>query len=167
MTAWWCVNFWMSVNQYRPGPEVIKLFSCSTQLRMKFSLLINMKMPTTVGIFIFISREKFMLGYVLQERIAIVSSLRTNFMLSWVEHETSFITSGPDLNYFYSSETWLLILMQLPITNICSVRIRGPLPHLWNITVKSYWKHIHSKTLWGNKAQWLCKAEHKNTDHRH
>ena len=46
------------------GPEVIKLFSCSTQLSMKFSLLIDMKMPTTVGIFIFISREIFMLSYV-------------------------------------------------------------------------------------------------------
>ena len=43
---------------------------------MKISLLINMKMPTIVGIFIFISRE--------------------NFMLNWVEHEKSFITSGPD-----------------------------------------------------------------------
>ena len=41
---------------------------------MKFSLLINMKMPTIVGIFIFISRD--------------------NFMLSYVEHEKSFITSG-------------------------------------------------------------------------
>ena len=29
-----------------PGLEVIKLFSCSTQLSMKFSLLINMKMPS-------------------------------------------------------------------------------------------------------------------------
>ena len=69
------------------------------QLSMKFSLLINlklltiansfllnidehenffanMKIPTIVGIFIFISRE--------------------NFMLSWVEHEKCFITSGPD-----------------------------------------------------------------------
>ena len=46
------------------GPEVIKLFSCSTQPSMKFSLLINMKMPTTIGIFIFISREIFMLSYV-------------------------------------------------------------------------------------------------------
>ena len=46
------------------GSEVIKLFSCSTQLIMKFSLLINMKMPTIVGIFIFISREIFMLSYV-------------------------------------------------------------------------------------------------------
>ena len=37
--------------------SIIKLFSCSTQLRMKFSLLINMKMPTIVGIFIL--TEKF------------------------------------------------------------------------------------------------------------
>ena len=40
------------------GSEVIKLFSCSTQLSMEFSLLINMKMPTIVGIFIFISKDK-------------------------------------------------------------------------------------------------------------
>ena len=46
------------------GPKVIKLFSCSTQLSMKFSLLINMKMPTIVGIFIFVSRENLMLSYV-------------------------------------------------------------------------------------------------------
>ena len=39
----------------RPGPEVIKLFSCSTQLSMKFILLINVEMPTIVGILIFIS----------------------------------------------------------------------------------------------------------------
>ena len=30
----------------RSGPKVKKHFSCSTQLSMKFSLLINMKMPT-------------------------------------------------------------------------------------------------------------------------
>ena len=34
------------------GSEVIKLFSCSTQLSMRFFLLINVKMPTTVGILI-------------------------------------------------------------------------------------------------------------------
>ena len=33
-----------------PGPEVIKLFSCSTQLSMNFFLLIDVKIPTTVGI---------------------------------------------------------------------------------------------------------------------
>ena len=36
-----------------PGPEVIKLFSCSTQLSMKFIMVINVKMPTIVGILIF------------------------------------------------------------------------------------------------------------------
>ena len=38
-----------------PGPEVIKLFSYSTQLSTKFILLINVKMPTIVGILTFIS----------------------------------------------------------------------------------------------------------------
>ena len=38
------------------GPEVIKLFSCSTQLSTKFILLINVKMPTIVGILTFISK---------------------------------------------------------------------------------------------------------------
>ena len=41
---------------------------------MKF-FLINIKMPTIVGILIFISRK--------------------NFMLNSVEHEKSYITSGP------------------------------------------------------------------------
>ena len=35
--------------------EVIKLFSCSTQLSMKFILIINVKMPIIVGILTFIS----------------------------------------------------------------------------------------------------------------
>ena len=42
----------------RTGPEVIKLFLCSTQLSIKFSLLINVKMPTIVGILTFMSGEK-------------------------------------------------------------------------------------------------------------
>ena len=36
--------------------EVIKLFSCSTQLSMKFILRINVKMTTIVDILTFISR---------------------------------------------------------------------------------------------------------------
>ena len=39
-----------------PGSKVINLFSCSAQLRLKFILLINVKMPTIVGILTFISR---------------------------------------------------------------------------------------------------------------
>ena len=44
-----------------PGPKVIKN-SCSTQLSMKFFLLINVKMPTVVGILIFIGRKNNILG---------------------------------------------------------------------------------------------------------
>ena len=46
----------------RPGPEVINLFSCSTQLSINFFLLINVKMPTTVGILTFMSRKNSILG---------------------------------------------------------------------------------------------------------
>ena len=45
----------------RQGPKVIKLFSCSTQVRLKFILLINVKMPTIVGILTFISRINYRL----------------------------------------------------------------------------------------------------------
>ena len=34
----------------RTGPKVIKVFSCLTELSMKIFLLINVKMPTVVGI---------------------------------------------------------------------------------------------------------------------
>ena len=36
----------LSVVTALPGPEVIKHFSCSTQLSMKFFLHINVKIPT-------------------------------------------------------------------------------------------------------------------------
>ena len=42
-----------------PGPEVIKLFSCSAQLRLKFILFINVKMPLIVGILTFTRRTNF------------------------------------------------------------------------------------------------------------
>ena len=76
-----------NVSQFvivEPGPGVIKLFSCSTQLSTKFQLLIktkiltkkflalslsgvvfimliNVKMPTIVGILTFMSRINFVL----------------------------------------------------------------------------------------------------------
>ena len=42
-------------SQILPGPKVTKLFTCSTQMSMKLILLINVKMPTIVGILTFIS----------------------------------------------------------------------------------------------------------------
>ena len=49
------VNYRGQYTTMKPGPEVIKLFSCSTQLSTKFILVINVKMPTIVGILTFIS----------------------------------------------------------------------------------------------------------------
>ena len=63
----------------QPGPEVKKLFSCSIQLSTKFQLLIktkihtneevscfnmliNVKMPTIVGIITFMSRINYVLS---------------------------------------------------------------------------------------------------------
>ena len=53
------VNILLNIS---PGPEVIKLFSCSTQLSMNFFMLINVKMPTIVAILAFMSRKNSILG---------------------------------------------------------------------------------------------------------
>ena len=47
---------------FRSGPEVIKLFLCSTQLGMKFFSLIHVKMPTIVGILTCMSGKNSILG---------------------------------------------------------------------------------------------------------
>ena len=46
----------------QPGPEVIRLCSCSTPLSMKFFLLIDVKMPTVVAILTFMSGKNNTLG---------------------------------------------------------------------------------------------------------
>ena len=53
-----------NINVYviSPGTEVMKLFSCATQLSMKFFLLINVKMPTIVGILTCMSGKNSILG---------------------------------------------------------------------------------------------------------
>ena len=55
-------NFKFYIQALKTGPEVIKLFSCSTQLSMKFSPLINVKMPTIVGILTCMSGKNNILG---------------------------------------------------------------------------------------------------------
>ena len=62
------------------GPEVIKLFSCSTQLSMKFSPLINVKMPTIVGILTFMRGKNSILG------ISEPKNSRISWYLSTYEH---------------------------------------------------------------------------------
>ena len=56
----------------RPGPEVIKLFSCSTQLSMKLFLFLNVKMPTIVGILTFMSGKNNILGLSEPEKNTVV-----------------------------------------------------------------------------------------------
>ena len=55
--------------QTQTSPQVIKHFSCSTQLSMKISLLINLKMPT-------ISRKIFMLSMFSKKDFAVIHNLR-------------------------------------------------------------------------------------------
>ena len=63
-----CYFQWLSLRDHNyargfmeSGPEVIKLFSSSAQLRLKFVLLRNVKMPTIVGILTLISRINYRL----------------------------------------------------------------------------------------------------------
>ena len=65
--TWWLALFPIKLLFFElkgtwPGPEVIKLFSCSTQLSMKFSPLIYVKMPTIVGILTCMSGKNNILG---------------------------------------------------------------------------------------------------------
>ena len=83
-------NIWTTTS----GPEVRKLFSCSTQLSMKFVLLINLKLPTTANSFLLYIAEHE--NFSANKFEIFIFIWRKNFMLSWVEHEKSFITSGPD-----------------------------------------------------------------------
>ena len=44
-SAWQSTQWNENLDRYEIRPEVIKLFSCSTQLSTKFQLLINTKIP--------------------------------------------------------------------------------------------------------------------------
>ena len=65
---------------------------------MIFFLLINMKMLTIGGIFIFITREKFTLNYVFSKLQLLVTGDLAGQIICSAELSTkkSFITSGPE-----------------------------------------------------------------------
>ena len=98
---WRCLGSVVSLWSQQSGPEIIKLFSGSTQLSMKFFLLINVKMPTIVGILTCMSRKNNILGLTEPKKSRIswyfytYEHLKSHAQLSWVEHEKSFITSRP------------------------------------------------------------------------
>ena len=59
--SWVCVLEQGLLTIQSTGHKFIKLFSCSAQLRLKFIVLINVKMPTIVGILTFISMLNYRL----------------------------------------------------------------------------------------------------------
>ena len=85
----------------RSGPEVIQLFSCSTQLSTKFQLLIKTKIPTKKFLALSLSDVVFimLINVKMPTIVGIVTFVsRINFVLSLVEYEKSFITSRPGYN---------------------------------------------------------------------
>ena len=58
------------LNAHKSKNIEIFIFSGSDQHRMLFFLLINVKMPTIVGILTFMSRKNFMLSLVEHEKIS-------------------------------------------------------------------------------------------------
>ena len=65
------------------GPEVIKLFSCSTQLSMKFVLLINLKLLTIANSSSLNTTEKEFVMLINLKLLTIANS----FLLNIAEHE--------------------------------------------------------------------------------
>ena len=94
------------------GSEVIKLFSCSTKLSMKFIMLIKVKISTIVGFLTFMSMINTTPESLKTGKDFIFKSFQVSehlkFTLSWVKHEKSFITSGlgPKV-WHYGSQLWL------------------------------------------------------------
>ena len=88
------VCFLTNASSKTPGPEVIKLFSCSLQLSMNFVLLINLKLLTIVNSFLLNIAEQDIFSANKYEN-ANFSYLfsRKKIVLSWDQHEKSFITS--------------------------------------------------------------------------
>ena len=124
-------------------PQSYKLFSYSTQLTTKFILLINVKMPTIVGILTFISMINTRLRDLTQETFIFVGILvfmiSWNFMLSWVEHEKKFITSGRGVKYISNS---VLLTGVLNKTLWCSEGLRGPMSSLESVSLVSVFSGI-------------------------
>ena len=88
--------------------QVIKLFSCSTQLSTKFQLLIKTKIPTMKKLIALSLSDAVFIMLINVKMPTIVGILtfmsRINFVLRWVEHWKSLTTLCPgQFVYFRSS----------------------------------------------------------------
>ena len=98
------------------GPEVIKLFSCSTQLSMKFKLLIKTKY-LELKQFLALSLSDVVFIMLINVKISTIVGILTlmsikHFMRSRVEHEKSIITitSGPSCSSHKSFTSQICLL---------------------------------------------------------
>ena len=79
-------------------PRGFKTFSCSTQPSMNIFLLINIKMPTIVGILTFMRGENSILDLSEPKKadfLCFYTYEHLKISCSTVEHEKSFLISGP------------------------------------------------------------------------
>ena len=106
-----------------PGPEVIKKFSCSTQLSMKFILLIKLTILTFFfkTVFMLNSAEHFQLSWAW--KIFKCWYFYFQDQLSWVEHEKCFITSG-QVTFLNLRTTKPTLKIVRPAKTHISLRIR-------------------------------------------
>ena len=97
----WIFQHYFSALSRRTGPKVIKLFSCWTQMSTKFIPLINVKMPTIVGILTFISminttserlkaRNFFICWY-----FSFYTRLKFGAQMSWVRNKKRYDSELP------------------------------------------------------------------------
>ena len=117
------LNLQDTVNS--PGPEIIQFFTCSTQLSTKFILLINVKMPTIVGILTFISMIKT------SEKL----KARTFFICQYFSFYKQ-LKFHTQLSYL---RAWITVtcsnfhsLVCFIFTTPCMSHIYNPLSHIYN-----------------------------------
>ena len=119
----WYINFLIQANQvgqfyfrfswcFTSWPHVLKLFPYSTQLSTKFILLINVKMPTIVGILTFISMinttsEKLKaINFFICRYFSFYEQLKFRAQLSWAWN--FFTATGPQQNFHSSKYIFIM-----------------------------------------------------------
>ena len=139
----WDGFIWRIVSEFRP--RCYKAYSYSTQLSTKFVLLINVKMPTIVGILTCIS-----MIIATSERLKAIHFLICFIFfsfyeqLSWDEHEKSFITSGP--GWIWIITLWLGAILKMKCT-MCPIKL-NQLIWYWYLSTKPRLKLLIPPRSW-------------------
>ena len=137
------------------GPKVLKKNLCLTQLSIKFFLLINIKMPTIVGISTFMSRKIALKAYLSPKTIWIswyfytYQHLKFHAQLSWASK--CFNNLGTWLHICFP--VWQALLNGIK-ERICSYEkvCRG---QILSIKIWPHWKG-RQKWKWRSCFPWKC-----------